>query len=90
MIEVDHDTKELIIDEKFKAARIVDYSERDSSCTFLIILDQDGAIFQANKIDEEFRVDGLQVWIDFSYSKMRQGPCSFGTPIIINSIKKRI
>lgn len=81
--------EETIIDEKFKAASIIDYSERDSLCTYLIVLDSDGSIFQANSIDKEYLINGLQVWIDFSYSKMRQGPCSFGTPIIINRIKLR-
>lgn len=77
------------IDQNMKAATLVDYSERDSTCSLLLVL-EDGNVLQPLQIDNEYRKDGIKVWIDFSYSKRKQGPCSFGTPIVINKITKRL
>lgn len=78
------------IDENMKAATLVDYSERDNACSLLLILEEDGNILQPLSIGSEFQNDGTKVWIDFSYSRRKQGPCSYGTPIVINKITKRL
>ena len=69
-----------------KSATIVDYSTRNDACHLLIHL-EDGSILQPINIPEDLRKDGTKVWVSFSYSKRQLGPCPFGSPITIDSIK---
>ena len=68
------------------AATVVNYSERDADCSFLFILEEDGKMLQSITIPEEFQQEDLKVWIDFTYSRRQQGPCTFGVPITLNNL----
>jgi len=86
------DTLEVLQQEKealhegWTAATIVNYHEKDSDCSFLFLLDENGETLQAISIPEAFQKDMLKVWIDFTYSRRQQGPCSIGVPITLNNI----
>ena len=71
----------------YKPATIVDYSDKNEACNFLILLEEDGSLLQPINIPEELRKDGTKVWISFNPSRRQQGPCPLGKSITIESIK---
>ena len=68
---------------------MVDYSEKAEGCGFLILLEENNELLQFIEIEDEFKVDEKEIWIQFSRSRRAQGPCPLGTPIIIQDIKAR-
>lgn len=77
------------LSENMKMGVIVDYSQKSDECGFLIELENEDIVLQALKIPEEFKKDGIYVWINYTLSRRQQGPCIYGNPIIINEIIAR-
>lgn len=76
---------------KLKEATVVDYTEKEKGCTFLIQLDEDKTLLQPfeKDIPENLRKEGAKILIDYLPSRRQQGSCLLGMPITINEIKKK-
>ena len=70
-------------------ATIVDYTDKEKGCSFLIVLEKDGSLLQAIEIPEELKKNNTKILIDYLPSRRHQGSCLIALPITINEIKKR-
>jgi hypothetical protein len=83
------ETKVESLENKMIKAVMMDYSNKAEGCDFLILLEENNELLQFVEIKDDFKVDGKEIWIQFSRSRRPQGPCPLGTPIIIEDIKAR-
>lgn len=78
-----------ISNENLLKASIVDYSKKMDGCDFLIRIEGEDQLLQALKIPEEFKKDGIKVWISYVPNARPQGSCNIAAPISIKEIKIR-
>ena len=74
---------------KFKEAHIRDMSSKNKDCGFLVQIDESREYFIPPELENEYKVDGLPILIEFVPSRRPQGPCPLGTPITIVNIQPR-
>lgn len=62
-----------------------------SGCALLISVDKDGneVFYIPVELDEKFKSEGMKVSMTFHVSRINQGSCLVGTPIVIDKIQNR-
>jgi hypothetical protein len=70
---------------------VMSLSHSDEGCALLISVMEDGeeVFYIPVELDEKFKTEGMKINFTYHDSRMNQGSCTLGHPIVIDAIKKR-
>ncbi len=71
----------------FVSGSILHQKDKEAPCDYIIKLD-DGTLLEPAGLGEEFKRDGLKVWVQYAASR-RVSLCENSMPITISEIKKK-
>jgi hypothetical protein len=76
-----------MIQAGFASGSIFFQKDKETPCDYLIKLD-DGSLLEPAGLGEEFKKDGLKIWVQYAASR-RVSLCENSMPITISEIKKK-
>jgi len=75
------------IEQGFKKGTIVDMTGLDG-CSFMIKL-KNGKTLEPNQLDDQFKKEGMLVWVRYSIPKSINSICMAGQLVTLTAIEKR-
>ena len=75
------------VEQGFKKGTIVDKTGLDG-CGFMIKLEND-KILEPSELDDQFKKEGIQVWVKYSIPKSLNSICMAGQLVKLTAIEKR-
>ncbi|MDG1333003.1 MAG: hypothetical protein P8P74_11785 [Crocinitomicaceae bacterium] len=86
-VSADPSKEEQLEEVGTRAIVTTDYS--DEGCAVLLEIEEEGqkVLLMPIELEEKFKIHGTEVLIEYTLSRIMQGECLKGRPIVIQSIK---
>lgn len=87
--QVKGDTKEEISDIENGTRAIVNMKFVDDGCDVLLEVQENGekVLLLPIELDDQFKVDGVELLITFHSSRIMQSICQIGRPIVLDKVE---
>lgn len=61
----------------------------DKGCNLLIQLKEDSSFLRPIELDQNYQVDGMEIWIKYHVSRASNAGCDIAIPIVIDTIGQK-
>ena len=87
--QVKTETKDEISDLESETRAIVTTKFLEDGCEILLEIQENGekAMLLPVDLEDEYKVDGIELLITFHFSRIMQSECQIGRPIVIENVR---